>query len=71
MATPSKEQIELYRRLKKIIDDDVFFMAVMAFAMNLECEQTLIDAIDNKDLEDEKDFYDLINLAFEESEDNE
>ena len=28
-------------------------MAVMAFAMNLECEQTLIDAIDNKDLEDE------------------
>lgn len=67
MAEPTKEQRTLYKKLREIIQDDALLRGVMAFAMNLEAEQILIEAIEKGDLTEEEDFYSLLELAFEDS----
>ena len=67
MAIPTPEQRELYQRLNGIIKDTAFLRAVMVFAISLKSERVLIDAIDEGALTNEQDFYDLIELSFQDS----
>ena len=53
-------------RLRKIKDDESFVKAIMLFAWNADCFQELTDAIDAEELQEEQDFYQLIQLVYEE-----
>ena len=60
-------QRKLFERLRKIKNDETFVKAIMLFAMNAECEKELIDEIDKGNLTEENDFYQLLQLIFEEN----
>ena len=60
---------EIERRLFDLVrglcDETDFVKSAMLFARVGECEDILIEAIENGDIESRKDMYDLIELVYE------
>ena len=63
----NKKERALFKKLRSIKNDEMFVKAIMMFALNADCVSELIEAIDAGELQEEQDFYQLLQLVFEEN----